>query len=115
MTTSPISDAALPMPPLTEAALRVAVNRIDLAAAVEFEQEFRQAWQEAIQTDSTTPMHLFIHRWGIWVALRRTPERAARLHELETVSGTAEDRAVRRAASAEIGRMIAEAEREVAA
>ncbi|RSS39712.1 hypothetical protein [Streptomyces sp. WAC08241] len=111
MTTSSIGDAALPMPPLTEAALRMAVNRIDLAAAV----QFRQAWQEAIQTDSTTPMRLFIRRWGIWVALRRTPERAARLHELETVSGTAEDRAVRRAASAEIGRMIAEAEREVAA
>ncbi|WP_063725458.1 hypothetical protein [Streptomyces sp. Tu 6176] len=64
MTTSPISDTALPMPPLAEAALWVAVNRIDLTAAVEFEQEFRQAWQEAIQTDSTTPMHLFIPSVG---------------------------------------------------
>lgn len=105
MTTSPISDVALPMPPLTETALRVAVNRIDLAAAVEFEQGFRQARQEAVQTDSTAPMHVG-SGWRCG-GLRRGL--------LGCMSGTAEDRTVRRAASAEIGRMIAEAEREVAA
>ncbi|WP_345035784.1 hypothetical protein [Streptomyces sannanensis] len=49
------------------------------------------------------------------MALRRTPERAARLLELEALAGGSEDRAQRRAAGAEIGRMIAEAEREVVA
>lgn len=53
-----------PMPPSTEQALRVAVMSLDPAAAVRFENEFHAAWQEAVQTDSTVPMHTFLHRWA---------------------------------------------------
>ncbi|GDY45240.1 hypothetical protein SANT12839_061220 [Streptomyces antimycoticus] len=68
VSTQPIEDShdepLFPMPPLTEQALRVAVRSLDLSAAVRFEEEFHSAWQEAVQTDSTVPMHTFLHRWG---------------------------------------------------
>ncbi|MFI0742215.1 hypothetical protein ACH4PU_29710 [Streptomyces sp. NPDC021100] len=101
-----------PMPPLTEAALRVAVTRVDLSAAVRFEQEFHAAWQEAVQTDSTVPMHTFLHRWGVFVALRRIPTRAARLDELERAVGRAATLEEARAASSEIAALLDEAARE---
>jgi hypothetical protein len=72
-----------PMPPVTEAALRAAVKRINLAEAVRFDQEFRDAWQEAVQTDSTIPMRTFLRKWAEFVALHRYPARSARLHQLE--------------------------------
>ncbi|MFI6985707.1 hypothetical protein ACIBSV_45090 [Embleya sp. NPDC050154] len=62
-----------PMPPVTEQALRVAVLSLDPVAAVRFEQEFHGVWQEAVQTDSTVPMHTFLRRWAVFVALRRVP------------------------------------------
>ncbi|MBZ4319700.1 hypothetical protein JNW98_10010 [Streptomyces sp. SCA2-4] len=102
------------MPPLTEAALRVAVARVDLSAAVRFEQEFHAAWQEAVQTDSTVPMHTFLHRWGVFVALRRIPSRAARLDELERAVGRAPTLEEARAASTEIAALLDMAAREAA-
>lgn len=78
------SDAPLfPQPPKTEAALRVAVRRISPAEAVKFDQEFREVWQEAVQTDSVMPMRTFLEKWAVWVALHRYPARAERLRELE--------------------------------
>ncbi|MCD9141707.1 DUF6247 family protein [Streptomyces albireticuli] len=102
-----------PMPPLTEAALRVAVTTLDLSSAVRFEREFHAAWQEAVQTDSTVPMHTFLHRWGVFVALRRHPARAARLAELERAVARAGDREEARALSSEIAALLDEAAREV--
>lgn len=107
-------DAALfPMPPLTEAALRVAVSSLDLVAAVRFDREFHSAWQEAVQTDSTVPMHTFLHRWGVFVALRRHPARATRLSELERTVAQAETRDEAFAASSEIAELLDSATREV--
>jgi hypothetical protein len=112
----PHSDEPLfPMPPVTEEALRVAVRRIDLAEAVRFDREFHHAWQEAAQTDSTVPMHTFLRRWAVFVALRRYPARAARLRELERIVGSAESMDEIRAAGAEIGRLLEAASTEVAA
>ncbi|MFI0910620.1 hypothetical protein [Streptomyces abikoensis] len=105
----------IPMPPLTEAALRVAVTRLDLSAAIRFEHEFHAAWQEAVQTDSTVPMHTFLYRWGVFVALRRFPGRAARLAELEAAVAEATTRDEARAKSSEIAALLDEAAREVAA
>jgi hypothetical protein len=104
----------IPMPPLTEAALRVAVAALDLAASVRYEEEFHAAWQEAVQTDSTVPMHTFLQRWGVFVALRRHPARAVRLSELEHAAGRATDRAELRAIAEEIGSLVDLARREVA-
>src|SRR5581483_2671579 len=89
----PGDEPLIPVPPLTEAALRVAVATLDLAASVRYEEEFHAAWQQAVQTDSTVPMHTFLQRWGVFVALRRHPARAARLAELENAAGSATDRA----------------------
>ncbi|WP_245687581.1 hypothetical protein [Streptacidiphilus griseoplanus] len=108
-------EALFPMPPLTEGALRVAVATIDLAEAVRFEREFHGAWQEAVQTDSTVPMHTFLHRWGVFVALRRYPARAARLRQLEEAVARSTDRAEVQRASVAISTLLAEASREVAA
>lgn len=113
---SPADDEPLfPMPPVTEQALRVAVSRLDLAAAVRFETEFHAAWQEAVQIDSTVPMHTFLHRWAVFVALRRYPDRARRLHDLErTVAGAADSTTARHAA-AEIADLLDAAHREIVA
>ena len=116
MTTQFVGDEGeplFPMPPLTEQALRVAVMSLDPAAAVRFENEFHAAWQEALQTDCTVPMHTFLHRWGVFVAARRHPERAARLAELERRVGAADDRATAREAAAEIAALLDKAAREV--
>jgi hypothetical protein len=80
------------MPPLTEQAPRTAVGTLDLAAAVRFEAEFHEVWQEAVQRDSTVPLHTFLYRWGVFVALHRFPRRAARLDAPErevAAAGTA--------------------------
>ncbi|MBB4935349.1 GrpB-like predicted nucleotidyltransferase (UPF0157 family) [Lipingzhangella halophila] len=112
----PDSDEPLiPMPPLTEQALRTAVTRLDVASAARFETEFHAAWQEAVQSDSTVPLHTFLHRWGEFVALRRFPRRAARLAELERTFAEATDRETARAAASEIATLLDEAGREVAA
>jgi hypothetical protein len=103
----------IPMPPLTEQALRTAVSTLDLAAAVRFENEFHAAWQEAVQMDSTVPMHTFLHRWGVFVALRRNPARAARLEELEHEVALAETIEAAREAAAEITALLDTARREV--
>ncbi|MFE5328924.1 hypothetical protein ACFRCG_21330 [Embleya sp. NPDC056575] len=109
-------DAPLfPMPPVTEQALRVAVLSLDPAAAVRFEREFHSAWQEAVQTDSTVPMHTFLHRWAVFVALRRFPARARRLRELEQTIADANTFAATRPAAAEIAAMLDEAAREAVA
>ncbi|MCM2426573.1 hypothetical protein [Streptomyces sp. RKAG337] len=103
----------IPLPPLTEASLRVAVNHLSLPNGVQFEVEMRTAWETAIQTSSLAPMHAFLRKWGVWVAINRYPVRAARLHECERIFAESEDRAARRAATAEIGAMLRQAEREI--
>ena len=104
-----------PMPPVTEQALRVAVTSLDPVEAVRFELEFHAAWQEAVQTDSTVPMHTFLHRWAVFVALRRIPARPERLRELEEAGARAVTVEEARAAGAGISKLPAEAAREVGA
>lgn len=112
----PAGDEALfPMPPVSEAPLRAAVRRLDPIEAVRYEQEFHAAWEEALLTDSTVPMHTFLQRWAVFVALRRLPARAARLHALERAVGSAQTREEARAAAIEIASMLDEAAKEVAA
>lgn len=103
----------LPMPPITEAALRVAVRRLDLAEAVTYEKEFHDAWQEAVQTDSVLPMRTFLHRWAVWVALHRHPDRSARLRELERDFEAADTVEEARKVGREIAEMLEMAASEV--
>lgn len=111
----PHDEPLFPMPPVSEAPLRTAVRRLDPAAAVRYEWEFHAAWEEALLTDSTVPMHTFLHRWAVFVALRRIPARAARLDELERTVGAAETRDEARAAAAEIAGLLDQAAADVAA
>lgn len=78
-----------------------------------FQTEFHEAWQETVQMDSTVPMHIFLHRWGVFVALRRYPRRAARLDVLEREVAGAASIEEARVASAELADLLDEARREV--
>lgn len=102
-----------PMPPVTEAALRAAVQRLNPAEAVRFEQEFHVAWEQAVQTDSTVPMHTFLQRWAVFVSLHRYRARSARLRELERAVGSAETQDDARAAASEIHYLLKAATDEV--
>ncbi|WP_327066641.1 DUF6247 family protein [Kitasatospora sp. NBC_01250] len=97
----------------TEAALRAAVNRLHAPSGALFEQEFRAAWEEAIQTESVVPMHVFLHRWAVWVCIERHPGKADRQHELERIVGTSEDVRARRAAAIELASMLSWAQQEL--
>lgn len=103
------------MPPVAEAPLRAAVQRLDPVAAVEFERDFHTAWEQALQSDSTVPMHMFLHKWAVHVALHRYPGRSARLRELEQAVGRTSDRQELRAIGAEMKRLLDEASNEVLA
>lgn len=104
-----------PMPPMSEAPLRAAVRRLDPAEAVRFEQEFHVAWEEALLSDSTVPMHTFLQRWAVYVALHRIPARSARVHELERAVGSAETLEEARTAADEMGKLLTVAAAEAAA
>ncbi|GAA2219175.1 hypothetical protein GCM10010400_76290 [Streptomyces aculeolatus] len=108
-------DPVIAMPAVSEAALRAAVQRLDPVAAVDFEREFHTAWEQALQADSTVPMHAFLRKWAVHVALHRYPARSARLRELERVVGSAESEKEAREAAAEIGDLLAAASAEVLA
>lgn len=108
------SEPLFAQPATTEAALRAAVTRLHARSGAQFEQEFRAAWEEAIQTGSVVPMHVFLHRWAVWVSIERHPNRATRLRELEHTVGSSDELGARRAASAEITAILTQAERELA-
>jgi hypothetical protein len=90
------------------------VQRLSPVDAVRFEQEFRAAWEEAVQTDSTIPMHTFLRRWAVFVSLHRYPHRSARIRELERAVGQAQTLEEGRAAANEVGQLLAAATAELA-
>ncbi|MDH6133939.1 hypothetical protein P3T37_003338 [Kitasatospora sp. MAA4] len=109
-----MSEPLFAQPATTEAALRAAVMRLHARSGALFEQEFRAAWEAAIQTESVIPMHVFLHRWAVWVWIERHPVHSARMRELEATVGSSDDLTTRRAASAEISSLLTRAERELA-
>jgi hypothetical protein len=108
------SEPLFAQPATTEAALRAAVNRLHAPSGALFDQEFRAAWEEAIQTGSVVPMHVFLHRWAVWVCIERHPAEAARQHELERIVGSTDDVQARRAAATEITALLTWAQQELA-
>ena len=73
----------LPQPPMTREALRAAVRQLDLIRLPEFDRDLGQAFDQAVQLSSTTPMRLFLEKWATLVAILRHPDRARRLREAE--------------------------------
>ncbi|MEU2789064.1 hypothetical protein [Streptomyces sp. NPDC007100] len=107
-------EALFPMPARSAEPLRAAVQRLDPAEAVRFEQEFHAAWETALLEDSTVPMKTFLYRWGVFVALHRIPSRSARLRELEREVGSASSLEEARIAGKEIEELLEVAAREAA-
>lgn len=105
--------AIIPQPPMDADALRAAVARLIPEDSPVFDRKYREAWNDAYRASSTQPMRAFLIDWSIRVAVHRFPERARRWREMEHASRTAPDRAASRAASAELSRLLRDAEREV--
>ncbi|MFD6192491.1 MULTISPECIES: DUF6247 family protein [unclassified Streptomyces] len=98
------------MPVLTPEALRTAVASLTPSRVPAFVQDLVEATTSAQQTQSLAPLRMFVHTWGVFVAIQRRPSRAARLRHLEdVVSAGAEDPTN---AIAEIRKIHAEAEAE---
>jgi hypothetical protein len=101
----------LPMPDKNPAALRVAVTRLDPANALpQFDKHWEEATRETRDSFTLTPCRAFLEQWFTWVAVHRLPVVAARLAECERIVATSDDRAERRAAAAEISRILAAAQ-----
>jgi len=104
------------MPVKTPAGLRAAVARLDpVTALAKFDREWATATAETARTYDLSPVRGFTEGWWLWVALARFPERLSRFRACEETVARAEDRAVRRAASAEIARLMEEAAQEAGA
>lgn len=108
--TAPPAEPLIPMPEKSPAALRIAVARLDPEALPTFDAHWTDAMVQARDEYSLLPGRHFVDHWWAWVAVQRWPERAARFRECEQIVETSEDRAARRAASAELGRILASAE-----
>ncbi|MFB7516339.1 DUF6247 family protein [Streptomyces sp. NPDC056144] len=111
MTTQPEGLVPLvPMPEKTPAALRVAVARLDSAALPRFDAHWTEAMAQARDEFSLLPGRHFVDHWWSWVAVQRIPDLAARFRECEQIVASSEDKTTRRAASAELARILADAE-----
>ncbi|WP_406169290.1 DUF6247 family protein [Streptomyces sp. NBC_00996] len=111
MTASPLAPSGplIPMPEKTPAALRVAVGRLDATAVTKFDAHWETVMGQARDEYSILPARHFTEHWWTWVAVTRWPARAARFRELEKIAAESADRSERRAAAAELGRILAEA------
>lgn len=112
MTVRPVGphdgDPLIPLPDKSPAALRVAVTRLDPAGALpRFDRHWEEATPEARDTFILTPCRAFLEHWFMWVVIHRLPTLATRLAECERIVATSDDRAERRAAAAEINRILA--------
>jgi hypothetical protein len=115
MTAQPVAphdgDPLIPMPDKTPAALRVAVTRLDPVSALpQFDKHWEDATREARDTFTLTSCRAFLEHWFTWVAVHRRPDVAARLAEYERIVAASDDRGERRAAAAEISRILATAQ-----
>jgi hypothetical protein len=104
----------IPMPDKSPAALRISVARLDPDALPTFDAHWGEAMAQARDEYSLLPGRHFVDHWWAWVAVQRWPERAARFRECEQIVATSEDRDTRRAASAELGRILADAQADAA-
>ena len=75
-----------------------------------FEADWTAATARARDEDSLLPARYFIEHWFNWVAVARWPELAARLRACERIVAESPDRAERRAAAAEISKILRPAE-----
>lgn len=100
----------IPLPERNPAALRAAVGRLNPGALAKFEADWTAATARARDEYSLLPARYFVEHWWSWVAVERRPDLAARLHACERIVAESPDQGERRAAAAEIGRILHQAE-----
>jgi hypothetical protein len=100
----------IPLPEREPAALRAAVARLDPTALAKFEADWTAATGRARDEYSVLPARYFVEHWFNWVAVERWPQLAARLRACERIVAESQDRSERRAATAEISRILRQAE-----
>lgn len=104
----------MPQPAMTRDALRDAVRRISLPELAAFDRECAEAFDRAVQAQSTNPLRFFLVKWATFVAVERHPARAAALHRAEAVCDDAETGEQEfRAAMDTITGVLADAQREI--
>ena len=96
----------MPQPERTPVAIRAAIARLDRAALARFEEDWTATMIRAREEYSVLPVRHLVEHWWMWVAVTRWPSLAARLRECERIVAESDDRATRRAASAEIGAIL---------
>lgn len=100
----------IPLPERDPAALRAAVGQLNPVALAKFEADWTAATARARDEYSLLPARYFVEHWWSWVAVERWPDLAARLHACERIVAESSDHAERRAAAAEISRILHQAE-----
>jgi hypothetical protein len=101
---------AIPLPERNPAGLRAAVAQLNPAALAKFDADWAEATARARDEYSLLPARYFVEHWRSWVAVERWPDLAARLHTCERIVAESQDQAERRAAAAEIGYILRQAE-----
>jgi hypothetical protein len=101
---------AIPLPERNPAGLRAAVAQLNPEALAKFDADWTEATARARDEYSLLPARHFVEHWCSWVAVERWPELAVRLHTRERIVAESLDRAERRAAAAEIGQLLRQAE-----
>lgn len=101
---------AIPLPERNPAGLRAAVAQLNPEALAKFDAEWTEATVRARDEYSLLPARYFVEHWWSWVAVERRPELAARLHTRERIVAESQDWAERRAAAAEIGEILRQAQ-----
>jgi hypothetical protein len=77
----------IPQPVMTREALREAIRRVALPRLAELDRECAEAFDRAVQAQSTNPLRFYLAKWTTVVAIERWPTRAAAFHEAERLSG----------------------------
>lgn len=108
------SEALIPRPPLTTAALRAAIAQIAPAYLGQFVDHLDQATEQAARQSTIAPLQSFLQQWGEFVAIHRFPARATRLRELEAEVATTTDRSRLNSLLTEISEITASARHEAA-
>ena len=104
----------IPQPPTTRDALREAVRQIALARLPEFDRDLGEAFDQAIQLSSPTPLRLFLEKWATLVAIERHPDQVRMLCEAErTIADANSPEAAFRQAQAAVTRVLDTASEDV--
>lgn len=106
-------DALAPRPSLTLPALRQAVATVAPGRLPEMYAKMQEAFVQAGEQNSVTPIHMFYREWAVIVEIERHPATAQRLHAAEQAL-MSDDSKVRDAAIRDAGEIVRAAHRAVA-